>query len=341
MASAKVMARQSERQRRLAARIEQISRCDMLDRLIYRTLPEYRNGGGRPELCRMRLVQNDGTGAATVEYETEHSIRVFAKLYFDDSGAHSYEIMRTLWKNGFGPEDPFQVAEPLGFFPEYNLLLTRAAPGLPVASASNDSELAAGARRAADWLVHLHRSSLRVGSDRYPWEAYHKLIRRLAKASAKHPDKLEGMTELLDRWEAACSNFELKFVQAHGQFRHIHVFVSNGKTTVIDLDRSRPSDPGKDLAEFIHRMRTHAFKASGGATRAAEATDAFLGHYAAQLPENLANLFFYWGYHTLVSLWRFMKSSTTGDQDWERMTDYYKSEFEYALSHAKALGARL
>src|SRR5256885_11981013 len=60
--------------------------------------------------------------------------------------------------------------------------------------------------------------------------------------------------------------------------------------SVIDLDRSRPSDPAQDLGEYIHRMRTKKYKASGGESRAEEATEAFLEEYGAKLPGNLINL---------------------------------------------------
>jgi hypothetical protein len=336
MASQRLLAKQTAARETLEQRIHQVSQPDFIERYIYGSLPEYKGKSISPEACKISIVQNDGTGAATVEYETEDSIKVFAKLYNDDSGAHSHQVLSSLWSDGLGPNSRYRVSEPLGFYPEYNMLLIRGAEGALVASAKDDAGLAAGAREAARWLVQMHNSAVRVGGTRYPLEVYHKLMHRLAKVAAQHPELVDDLIELSDRFEALAQNVKPQFVQSHGQFRHIHVFVSDDKVTVIDLDRSRPADPAKDLGEFVHRMRTKRFKATKGASRAEEATQAFLEEYGSKLPQNLANLPFYWGYHTLVSLWKFMKSSTPQDAQWKTMIDFYLSEFETASSYTQS-----
>jgi Phosphotransferase enzyme family len=329
MALTQTLNRQAQSRNMLAERVRELSHPENLRRYIYGSLPEYGGKSVEPERCRLSVVQNDGTGAATVECITEDSIRVFAKIYPDASGQHSHRVLSTLWSDGFGPSSRFRVSEPLAFYPELNMLVTRGAEGLPVASAQSEAEMAEGAREAARWLASLHTSELRLGAVAYPWEVFHKLTRRLAKAAAQHPKLVDEMIAMLDRFEQIAARFQLRLVQTHGQFRHIHVFLADA-VTVIDLDRSRPADPGKDLGEFLHRMRTHRFKETGGASRAEEATSAFLDEYASRLPENLDNLPFYWCYHTLVSLWRFAKSHTPDDPLWPRMNEFYLSEFELA-----------
>ena len=329
MASPKVLARQAAARENLGRRIEECSRPDFIRTHVHTAL----RGRGERELdgaCRVTIVQNDGTGAATIAYEIDGAVRVFGKLYEDDSGRHSYRVLRTLWTVGFNEASRYQVSEPLGFIPACNLMLIRAADGPPVSSAIDDAGLAAGAREAARWLVQLHATSARIGAPRYPWEVYHKLMHRLAKASAAHPDHVDGMMELADRFERLADAVRPRFVQTHGQFRHIHVFLNGGHVTVIDLDRSRPADPAKDVAEFLHRMRTRRFKATAGASRAEEATRSFLAELSAAPADNLANLPFYWCYHVLVSLWRFMKSAAPEDPGWRQMVPFYLSEFDRA-----------
>ena len=48
--------------------------------------------------------------------------------------------------------------------------------------------LAAGSREAARWLCRCIAQPTR-GPTRYPWEVYHKLMHRLAKAAAAHPNQ--------------------------------------------------------------------------------------------------------------------------------------------------------
>ena len=338
MASQRLVAQQTAAREELALRIQEVSRPEFIREHVYGSLPEYRGRPVTPEACRVSVVQNDGTGAATIFYETGDGPRVYAKLYASDGtgaahGAHSYEVLSALWGDGCGPDSSYRVSEPLAFLPDYNALLIRGADGRLVADARDEAELAEGSAEAARWLMRMHRSPVRVGPVRYPWECYHKLMHRLAKAAAQNPGMVDEMIEMSDRFEAVAQRLKLNFVQAHGQFRHIHVFVGPECVTVIDLDRSRPSDPAQDLGEYVHRMRTKMYKATGGASRADAATAAFLGVYAEELPQNLANLPYYWGYHTLVSLWRYMKSSTPAESGWGRMLDFYKSEFECALAY--------
>lgn len=337
MASQRLLAQQTAARNELAGRIEQVSRYEFIDKYVIGSLPEYRDCASSGKGCRVSIVQNDGTGAATIQYDIDESTKVFAKLYASDGtgaahGAHSFQVLSALWNDGCGGDSRYRVSEPLGFYPEFNMLLIRGAEGTLVASAETDEELAQGSREAARWIAQMHTSEVRVGETRYPWEVYHKLMHRLAKAAAQNPDKVDDLIEMADRFEELARKVKPHFVQAHGQYRHIHVFVGDESVTVIDLDRSRPSDPAQDLGEYIHRMRTKRFKATGGESRAEEATDAFLEEYGAKLPKNLINLPYYWGYHNLVSLWRYMKSATPQDPKWEQMQEFYQSEFERAAT---------
>lgn len=337
MASQRLLAQQTAARNELAQRIEQVSRREFIDRYVIDALPERCDHLFSAADCQVFIVQNDGTGAATIQYDIDDSTRVFAKLYASNGtgaahGAHSFKVLRALWNDGCGRESRYRVSEPLGFYPELNMLLIRGAEGVLVASAETDEELAHGSREAARWIAQMHASPVRVGETRYPWEVYHKLMHRLAKAAANNPHLVDDLIEMSDRFEELARKVKLHFVQAHGQYRHIHVFVGDETVTVIDLDRSRPSDPAQDLGEYIHRMRTKRFKATRGESRAEEGTRTFLAEYGALLPENLINLPYYWGYHNLVSLWRYMKSASPQDPKWNEMIEFYQSEFERAAS---------
>jgi hypothetical protein len=334
MASEAVLHRQALVRRLLATRIETACRQEFISDYVFGAVPEYQRGD-RPDAagCHTTIVQNDGTGAATLEYSVPDRSTFYAKLYVDASGAHSHRVLKTLWRDGFGSSSRYRVSEPLAFYPEHNMLLVRGATGQAVASATTLAERVAGAREAARWLVRMHQTSARIGDPRYPLEVYHKLMHRIAKASAAHPHRVDEFLELADRFETIALRVRPQFVQSHGQYRHIHVFVDEDAVTVIDLDRSKPADPAKDLGEFVHRMRTKAFKATEGRNHADVETDAFLHQYASALPGNLANLSFYWCYHILVSLWRMTKGSTPDDEKWTSLDSFFRAEFERALTY--------
>jgi hypothetical protein len=325
---------QAQRKETLGERIAAVSRRDFVQSYAGHLLPESRGTWLDPDAFQASVIQNDGTGPATVEFTVAGPTRLFAKLYMDDSGAHAYDVLQNLWHGGFDGNQSYQVPEPLCFVDEYQLLLMREASGETLAShLGQDGKAARGVRQAARWLRQLHSSPVRVGKVDQPWYMFLKLSDRLAKAAASHPQELKRLTamlvqlgELAERREAG------EVVQGHGQFRPIHVFLCGETVTVIDVDRSAPSDPAKDLAEFVHRLRTTLWRNSGSMAHANRLTDAFLGEYAAQQPARLGTFSFYRGFHVLVSLCRHMKQLQADDPAWPPVIDFYVGEFEEAMS---------
>jgi aminoglycoside phosphotransferase (APT) family kinase protein len=260
---------------------------------------------------------------------------LFAKLYTDESGAHAYEVLHNLWHGGFDRNQRYQVPEPLGFVAEYQLLLMREARGETLASylSQDGGKALSGVKEAARWLRQLHSSPIRVGKVDQPWYMFLKLSDRLAKAAASHPQELKNLTAMLVRLgEFAERREEGEVVQGHGQFRPIHVFLNGETATVIDVDRSVPADPARDLAEFIHRLRSTILRDAGAMGRADLLTGAFLDEYAAHKPSRLGTLPFYWGFHILVSLCRHLKQLRADDPAWGPTMDFYTGEFEAAMS---------
>lgn len=324
----------------LGEQIAAISQPEFAQQYVYELLPEYVRLA-KPTLIddiHLSTVQNDGTGAATVEYTVRASTKLFAKLYVDDSGVHAFNVLRKLWDDRFGPLFPYQVPEPLCFLPEHNLLLMREARGECLAGCLNQdmSKAADGIKRAARWLLDLHSSSVRVGEPDKPWYVFLKLADRLSKAVASHSEELRRLLTMLDQLrELETSRSERELVQIHGQFRPIHVFLNNEVVTVIDLDRSHPADPTIDLAEFVHRLRSTIYRADGPMDQANYLTKIFLEEYAEQSPYRLDGLASFWGYHVLVSLCRHMKHLRADDPQWERTVNFYTSEFEVAMSSGR------
>ena len=318
----------------LAERIATISGSEFIDQHVYGSLPEFANGRSRDGEINIETIQNDGTGAATLEYTLDGSERVFAKLFKDDLGPHSYNLMRGLWDAGFDEQQHYQVPEPLFFMEDLNMILMRAARGTCLADIlradERDTEMAInGVRGSAKWLVRMHAAPIRFGYIDQPWYVFGKLADRLSKASAAHPTEYGRLTKFIDQLRELCARrAETETIQLHGQFRPIHVFLDGKDITVIDLDRSVRGDPGKDLAEFVHRMRTGMIRAADGDAREADAMSrAFLEEYANEQPERLANVPFFQGFHVIVSLCRHMKQVTSDDPELKRIIDFYSAEF--------------
>ena len=326
---------QARRKEVLGERIAAISRRDSMQHYLGRVLSEFQGTSPDCDDVQAVIIQNDGTGPATVEFKLAGAPKVFAKLYTDESGAHAYEVLHNLWHGGFGKSQGYQVPEPLCFVAEYQLLLMREARGETLASylGRDGGKALSGVQEAARWLRQLHSSPIRVGKVDQPWYMFLKLSDRLAKAAASHPQELKNLTAMLVRLGEFAERREAgEVVQGHGQFRPIHVFLNGATTTVIDVDRSVPADPARDLAEFIHRLRSTILRDAGAMEQAGLLTNAFLDEYAAHKPSRLGTLSFYWGFHILVSLCRHLKQLQADDPAWGPTLDFYTGEFEAAMS---------
>jgi hypothetical protein len=268
--------------------------------MIMPYLPPPRVGDEPERECKASLVQDAGTGRVTIRYELDSGTVFFAKRYTDALGAHSHRVQRAFWENGFGRNSRFRVPEPLAFVPEQGLLLMRESPGVPLAAllGKNSGYWTAGVREAARWLAAFHRSSLRVGDPEPEWDALKtfRLANRLVKAAAARPSERVALLDLMQMLKErfAALPEDRPVVQTHGRFHHDHVFLSPEAVTVIDLDRSRPTDPAKDVAEFVRVLRLAAFRAGVDEALTDEVTEAFLAEYLALVPGGAAGLPHYW-----------------------------------------------
>ncbi len=250
--------------------------------------------------CKATLVQDVGTGRVTTRCQIDGTTVVYAKRYMDDLGAHSFQVQRMFWDNGFGTASRFRVPEPLAFLPEENLFLMRESPGAPLARLLGDStgDWKAGVREAARWLAAFHQSPLRVGDPEPEWDSLKtfRLATRLVKAAAAQPSKRALLLDIMQLLKERLMDLPAgrPVVQTHGRFHHDHVFLTSESVTVIDLDRSRPTDPAKDVAEFVRVLRLAAFRAGVDERLTDKVTDAFLGQYLGLVPDAAAGLPHYW-----------------------------------------------
>ncbi|MGH9001281.1 MAG: phosphotransferase [Acidimicrobiia bacterium] len=301
------------------------------------------DGGGT---WATRVIQLDSTGAATVELRLGDGRAVFAKFFPHGEGQAVYDKLNMLrHEGGFGSGSDNQVVEPLGYLGEFDLLIAREALGPSVADVLAGDDPAArldAVAKAGTWIGRLHSTPLRIGRP-------HSLIvsteilsvtRRLAKVAAEDPGTVKravGMVEQLER--LAEDTVDGLNVQSHGQYRPIHVFLGGGATTVIDLDRSRPADPARDTAEFIHRLRRQATGARRSDAEVAALTDGFLDAYGAAVPDRgawMANLRFHWARFVFHSMNRKLKKGS--DDEDARTVANYDADFA-ALVEGRLLGS--
>jgi hypothetical protein len=313
-------------------RAERVRTPEFLDHYVRPHLGPDAPAGGT---WTTQVIQLDGSGAATVRAELDGGPPVFAKLFPFEDGPAVHAKLQALRGAGLGEGSPYQAVEPLAWYDEEKVLLCRGAPGRPLSDllAADGQQLVAACARAGRWLAHLHGAALRVGAPQslLVTGELTSLAKRLAKVAAGNPDYVDTALAMLERLDALTHDTADGVVaQSHGQYRPIHVFLSEQAVTVIDLDRSAPADPARDAAEFLHRLRIGVHDATGDVSRADPPSAAFLDAYRAETRgDPLRNLRFHWARYILHSVNRSIKS---GEADWRGGGDaefrLYREEFD-------------
>jgi hypothetical protein len=287
------------------------------------------------------VIEHRGGRQRTVlEYRFEGGLRLFAKRYPQcEDATTSYDVLRLLEEQGFGPGSPHRVPEPLGCFAEWGVVVIRAAPGRCMTSlAEHPERWEEGLRAAAGWLARLHSltvDSEATGEDQL--QGLFRLAQRATGAAARHPSVADLLVALIEELAARAAGVAESGsrAQTHGRYHAGHVFITPETVTVIDLDRASVADPAKDLGEFLHRVRTHARRAGLGDVAAERTTLAFLDEYAARgvfVPGALA---YYWSYSILSTLLRVLELDHA---KWEKRLQFYRAQFDSVPQRAHALG---
>ncbi|HEX9340697.1 MAG TPA: aminoglycoside phosphotransferase family protein [Thermoplasmata archaeon] len=285
------------------------------------------------------VIHRAREGRVTVRYSFDSDHVVYGKLYTRGSGSHACGILRELWGDGFGEESSYRVPEPIAYLPHPEFLLTKAVPGTPLVERIDNNDvdgLTRGSREAARWLVRLHRHPIRVGKREPLWESARMtgILKRLTRSATAAPDAKEPLWRLVESLleEAKTGLREREPVQIHARFHPEHAFNAGSVTSLIDFDESVPSDPARDLAEFLTMMRMRKFRNAGSVSSLDAPTRAFLDEYLSLLPQNGANLRIHWGGRLLVSVLHLVSECKDDPEALARAIEFGSEELDRVMS---------
>jgi Ser/Thr protein kinase RdoA (MazF antagonist) len=156
----------------------------------------------------------------------------------------------------------------------------------------------------------------------------------MAKAAATHPEQASQLLDLLQsiRKLAPSETAEPLLTPTHGQYTPANVFLQANEVTVIDLDRICLSDPAKDVAMFVHRVKSMLYKkASGDTVKSEYLSNIFVREYQSRAEGNLANLAYYRALYLLKGFAKFAKDYAPADPARRPLEEFYLGEFERCL----------
>lgn len=301
-------------------RCEQVRSDEFLNAFVR---PHYKGAPATGGTWETEVIQVDGSGAATVRCALDGGHSVFAKVFPFEDGPEVYRKLVEFRGAGLGEGSRYQSVEPLAWYDEHKMLICEGATGTDVEALFDldRAEWQRGVGEAGAWLGRLHSSGLSIGES-HPLLVtceLTSLAKRMAKAAAEQPQHLDKMLanlKLLD--DFTHNTIDGLMVQSAGQFRAKHVFLDTDHVTVIDLDRSAPADPARDVAEFIQRMRNDCFELCGDVTPVDAATRDFLDAYVRETGSEayLANFRFHYARYLVHRFTRVVKKGVLGtDED--------------------------
>ncbi len=291
------------------------------------------------------FVRAKATGRMTIRYSFAGAADIFGKAYYDASlGVQAHQWLQHLWNKGFDARSAHQVPEALAYIADENLLLMRAARGVPLSDLIAAGPLdwaVAGTRAAAQWLAKYHAARIPGLSAETPCEKIEvlKLADALAKVAAECPQHAPVLIDLLHEFRtvAPSANSSPPLAPLHGQFRPAHVFLDGPAVIVIDLDKIRLSDPAKDVARFVHVIWKTCLEAAGDLDGADRVAQEFVSAYGAVAPANLENLAYFKALYCLKAFAKLLKSGKVEEQARQTILGEYRAEF--ARCTAGSLGA--
>ncbi len=212
-------------------------------------------------------------------------LRVIGKFYADDTGLHTYRVMRELSARLAGPpRSPLAIPRPLAYDRSRRLLLQERVPGIPFTKLVGQDGDPSLCRLAGRVLACLHGLPLRLGRQTWLPDHLRELVRphprRLAEAFPEYRGLVEAvLAEISERersWRGRVAPAPL-----HRDF-HLRQLFRDGERSdrawLIDWDCYAKGDPAFDVAYFVAYLRSHLGR------RAESFVETFLDGYATGRP---------------------------------------------------------
>ena len=201
--------------------------------------------------------------------------QIIAKVYSDDKGPDVLAGMRALWASPLSRGGAVRIAEPIGFLPEFSMLLQWPVPerqnlkDLVRSAAGGTAEAREALRTAmnktAIGTAALHSSRVLHGGTTTWEEACDELdhtIQQLAPVNALLAAVASRLLERVVAFAAAVPADPP--VPTHGSFRPNQMLLYEGEVGFIDFDKFRQAEPALDLSLFLSATKNFALSRPHG-----------------------------------------------------------------------------
>jgi len=234
-------------------------------------------------LAEMRATLRLTVLAADTTTGLNREKRFYAKVYADEEGERTHEVIRTLWENAAAEEEGFSVGRPVVYLQDLNTSVQEEVKGptLEEVLVRENGDVAL-VRKVARALAALHLGEPVTSRRRLPQReaAIMKKAGELLPLACPHLG-----TEIEEVVGAVTADLRaVPPAPTHCDFSSTHVVLDGDRLTLIDLDEFAGADPMLDVARFLAPLATAPLRLRLSRDRALPAARAFVEAYFAHAP---------------------------------------------------------
>jgi tRNA A-37 threonylcarbamoyl transferase component Bud32 len=211
--------------------------------------------------------------------------RCYLKVYRNDHGAETYQLLRALAERTVADQKRFSVVSPIAYVGELRTLALAEAPGTPlqrILIANEDWETAV--RAVARAVAAFNRDKIQPARQHSRMEQFDDVKRASSLVQWACPE-IRAQAKTLTK--AVLSGLkEVPPAPIHRDLKPDHIFLDGGRVVFIDLDSVALGDPVRDPAHLFAHFIARVGMDSLSFERAHAAAAAFADEYFAHVPKS-------------------------------------------------------
>ncbi|HET9847202.1 MAG TPA: hypothetical protein VFR68_01435, partial [Candidatus Dormibacteraeota bacterium] len=178
------------------------------------------------------------------------------------------------------------IAQPLGYYPAYDLLLQGAVPGEPVSGNRHAPEFIAQAEYAGRVIGFIHESTIALGRPHTIEGEIDRLQTRLDEFKLSSPDLYVQVRGLLGQIVARARRTEPEpAVPSHGDYKYNQFLYDGSRFGLIDVEYFVQAEPSFDLGKYCGHLVPSMPEHWSDTAQANEARRIFLDAYRSIVPD--------------------------------------------------------
>ena len=219
-------------------------------------------------------------------YEDSRNVEcIYGKVQHSRRGAFTYDVMRALWDLPARADGELVLAEPLGYYPQYDLLLQSELPGNDVTSDRHDPVFLDLCEAAGRAIGHIHNAGIKVGHEHSVQTEIGRIHDRLQQFKVSSPNLYLMVRDLVRQIEARAQRVPPEApVPSHGDYKYNQFLYDGNRFGMIDVEFFVQAEPAFDLGKYCAHLVPSSPKHWSDAVQSDLARRAFLDAYVDVRP---------------------------------------------------------